>query len=90
MRQQGNSSNSFIDNYLLAFAKATIIMNGKLADLTYVYNNEPIVCIDSDLSRVQSKKMDHLYSSWKISKVADYLAPNMKPTMYWALNEGAH
>lgn len=46
-------------NYLLALHDTTIVTHGKLADLTFDYNCEPIVVLD--LARTQAKKIDHLY-----------------------------
>lgn len=55
----GNTGKSWFASYVLAWNDATIFTNGKIADMAFAYNYEPIVIID--LARTQADHCDHFY-----------------------------
>lgn len=55
---KGNAGKSRLARHLLAEYNA-ISLSGKVADMVYAYNNEPIVIFD--VSRTQADNMQHLY-----------------------------
>jgi len=58
--ESGNSGKSFMAKYLMVRHDASIFTNGKLSDLAYAYNGEPVVVID--LARTSVEHMDHWYT----------------------------
>lgn len=55
----GNTGKSFMAKYLMVRHDATIFTNGKIADIAFAYNFEPVVIFD--LARTQADKIDHIY-----------------------------
>lgn len=56
---QGNKGKSRLAKHLVLEHKA-VILEGKIQDMAYLYNKEPIVCID--ITRAQADNTKHLYS----------------------------
>lgn len=57
--QSGAAGKSTVVRYVCTNSKG-IMLEGKVADLAYAYNGEPVVFFD--VARTQAEHMDHLYS----------------------------
>jgi hypothetical protein len=55
----GNTGKSFLVDWLVSLKNAVVFTNGKMADISYAYKNEPIVIFD--LARCQADKIDNVY-----------------------------
>jgi len=54
----GNTGKSFLCNYLVTNMGA-VMLDGRVQDMAYAYQGQPVVCID--IARAQSQNMDHLH-----------------------------
>jgi len=68
---EGNKGKSRLVRNLIIEHKA-VLLEGKLSDMCYTYNKEPIVCFD--ISRAAAEHSDHLYSMAEKLKNGVYLS----------------
>ena len=54
----GNTGKSFLCNYLVTNMGA-VMLDGRIQDMAYAYQGQPIVCMD--IARAQAQNMDHLH-----------------------------
>jgi len=74
----GGKGKSRLVRHLLLQHKA-ILLEGRLADMCYSYNKEPIVCFD--ISRAAAEHSDHLYSMAEKLKNGVYLSTKYESAM---------
>lgn len=68
----GNNGKSYLSKYLKLTRDVYYITSGKVQDILYAYNDEPIIIID--LARTQADNVDHIYSCIEMFKNGMYLS----------------
>jgi hypothetical protein len=74
----GNVGKSFMGNYLFALRNAVIFTGGKMGDIAFAYDSEPIVIFD--LARTQADKIDNVYMAIENFKNGRFFSPKYNST----------
>lgn len=75
----GNVGKSFLTNYLLCDKNAFVVKGGRVQDIQYAYNHEPVIVLD--LARTKAEQMDHLYEVMEQFKDGSFLSTKYQSVM---------